>query len=204
MIADPSGSAIGYLILFAIFAFVSLFVLFAVPSLRKYRRKRNLIIYAAVGIILSFLLLQAYEISLYPPIFTVGIANSSKIPTLKANQVNQINFTCTTYPGDKTASFYLVFTGENISFIGKQQDYVLTDTTTIKIPFTAPYGSDIEDVQIKPLLFQINENVTSFKMYPLLEQINGQVIMGSGLWDIWGKFDSTERGYKINVGEIFV
>jgi hypothetical protein len=54
---------------FALFGF--LLVLLLVPSLRKYRRKRNLVIYAVAGIILSSLLLQAYEASLRSPLFTV-------------------------------------------------------------------------------------------------------------------------------------
>jgi hypothetical protein len=197
IIADPSGSAIGYVFLFALCAFVFLFVLLTVPSLRKYRRKRNLIIYATVGIILSLLLLQAYEISLRSPVFIVGIENSSEIPTLKADQVNQINFTCTTYCGDKTAGFYLVFKGVNISFIGNQQNYVQTDTTTIKIPFTAPYGRDIEIVQIKPLLFQINENATRFELNPSIEQISGFVIWVSAYWNIWGNYNSTDESYRL-------
>jgi hypothetical protein len=204
LIADPSGFAIGYLVLFAFCLFGFLLIFVFVPSLRKYRRKRNIVIYATVGIILSLLVVQACEVSLRPALFTVHIVDYPKIPPLKTNQLNQLNLTCTTYLGDRATSFYLVFTGENISFIEKQQDYVLTNTTTIKIPFTTPYGRDMKDVQIKPLLFRINENVTSFKMYPLLEQINGQVIMGSGIWDIWGKLNSTEKGYRINVQEVSV
>jgi|WetSurMetagenome_2_1015567.scaffolds.fasta_scaffold161390_3 hypothetical protein len=196
LIADPSGSAIGYVFVFALCALV-FFVILAVPSLRKYRRKRNLIIYAAMGIILSSFIVQAYETSLRPPMFTVGIANSSEILPLKTDQTNQINFTCTTYCGDISASFYLVFKGVNVSFIGNQPDYILTDTATIKIPFTSSIGRDVVDIRVKPLSFQINENVTRFQLYPNIEEINGRVIWGSAYWDIWGNYNSTEQSYRI-------
>ncbi len=204
LIADPSGSAIGFLIIFAFCTFGFLLVLLLVPSLRSYRRKRNLVIYAVAGIILSSLLLQAYEVSLRSPLFTVGIADSSDIQTLKSNQVSQLNLTCTTYGGGKTASFYLVFTGVNISFIDKQQGYVLTDRTTIKIPFTASQPKDVIVEQVKPLCFQIDDNVTGFQLHPGIEDINGQVMLGSGIWEIQGIFNSTKRSYTMSVAIICV
>ena len=204
LIADPSGSTIGYLIIFAFYTFGFLLVLLLIPSLRKYRRKRNLVIYAVAGIILSSLLLQAYEVSLRSPLFTVGIADSSDIQTLKADQVSQLNFTCTTYGGGKTASFYLVFTGVNISFTDKQQGYVLTNSTTIKIPFTASQPKDLIVEQVRSVFFQIDENVTGFQLHPKIEAINGQVMLGSGIWEIRGIFNSTERGYTMSVAIICV
>ncbi len=204
LIADPSGSAIGYLIIFAFCTFGFLLVLLLVPSLRKYRRKRNLVIYAVAGIILSSLLLQAYVVSLRSPLFTVDIADSSDMQTLKANQVSQLNFTCTTYGGGKTASFYLVFIGVNISFIDKQQGYVLTNSTTIKIPFTASQAKDVIVEKVRSLFFQIDENVTGFQLHPEIEAINGQVMLGSGVWEIRGIFNPTERGYTMLVSTICV
>jgi hypothetical protein len=86
--------------------------------------------------------------------------------------------------GRKTANFYLVFTGVNISFIDKQQGYVLTNSTTIKIPFTASQAKDVIVEQVRSLFFQIDENVTGFRLHPEIEAVNGQVLLGSGIWEI--------------------
>jgi hypothetical protein len=198
-IVDSSVFAIPYLIAFTICVLGFLLTVSLFPSLKKYKVKRNLVIYFIVVIILSILLVQANEVTLRSPMFGVNLMDSSKILTLNGNQVNQFNFSCATVGGGKFANFNLVFNGVNISFLDNQQSYVLTNSTTIKIPFTSALAKDVVDVQIKSLLFKINENVTSFRLYPTLEQIKGQVAYDSGIYDIRGIFNSIENVYGISL-----
>ena len=60
IVAPPSP--IPYILLFLIISIVAIVLVVRFPSLRKYRRKRNILTYSLLALALAVILFQAYEV----------------------------------------------------------------------------------------------------------------------------------------------
>lgn len=131
-VIDPSVYAFPYAIaLIAFFAIVlALFV--KLPSLRQYRKKRNLLIYGAIVLVAVLLVYQARDVATGPTYISyVFDCGADEFPS---GQMNQFNVTCSNN-GFRTANFYIVLQSVNASFPAQNsQDYIKVNSTTLKIP----------------------------------------------------------------------
>lgn len=168
IVAPPSP--LPYILLFLIVLIVALILFIKFPSLKKYRMKRNILVYLLVAIALVFSLFQAYEASRGRTVYEYYITDNS-FPNFYPWQTSQFNLTCN-YIERRPASFYMVINGVNVSFPDQPQvTYIPVNSTTIKVLFTVPENTPFMYKDTKTIFFNINENVTSFSFsaYPETE-----------------------------------
>lgn len=167
VVAPPSP--VPYILLFLIVSIIALILFATVPSLRKYRRKRNILVYLLLALALAVTLFQAYEVP-RRTVYDYYINNRiSNFPNYYPGRVNQFNLTCQ-YLESNPVSFYMVVNSVNVSFPSQPQVNVSfpINGTAMKVLFTVAAGTSPGDEDTKPILFRINENVTgfSFTVYP--------------------------------------
>ncbi len=160
-IAMPSP--IPYIILFSVIVIITIACFAMISSLRKYRSRKNLVVYGVVALMLgltAYLAVNvAYEASMGPMMVTYDL-NHRGTP-FYAGQTSQFTVTCETY-GRRETSFYLVLNGENASIAADNQEYIQMNDTAIKIPFTL---NNIHQEAVKTVYFKINENASSCRFY---------------------------------------
>ena len=101
-IALPSPQP--YIGLFIVIALIAIVLLAKVPSFRKYKRKRNILIYAILTVALVFTCFQAYRTSqIY--LLQYYFNACSKFPDYYPETTNQFNLTCNNN-GNTANSFY--------------------------------------------------------------------------------------------------
>ena len=192
-IVSPSVKAIPYIILLIVLSLVFLGVLLVFSSLRKYRRKRNLLIYSVMVLILVLIVIQAHDVALGPTLVSFGFdVSSNEFYPIKANQFN----ISSANSGLRTTSFYIVLKSVNASFVVEnQQDYIQVNRTMVKIPFTfQELGRASES---KPVFFTIDENVTSFLFKADIEtQDSSTLLVGAVFW-MNCTWNSTKTSYTI-------
>jgi hypothetical protein len=151
---NPWTYAISYII--AIIAvFLMILVLFVkYSSLRKYTRKRNIMVYCAFILTLGLLMFQVDSVSRRAYVgYGLGMGSGKAY----VGEVNESVWSCSNH-GDRSADFYLVINSVNASFIiQKQEGYVLASNTTIKVPFSLSGNSES-----KPVFYIIDKNVAGF------------------------------------------
>lgn len=170
IVAPPSP--IPYILLFLVISIVAIVLVVWFPSLRKYRRKRNILAYSLLALVLAVILFQAYEAP-RRTVYNYYINNSGYSNSLNyyPGKINQLNLTCE-YLESNPASFYMVVNSVNVSFPAQPQEtYVPVNGTAIKVLFTVSEGTSSMHKDTKPILFSIDENVTgfSFTIYPETE-----------------------------------
>jgi hypothetical protein len=173
---------------------VSIFLFLKVPSLRKIRKKRNLIVYAALVLILGLTVYQAYDISLGPKVISYNVAKSEK--EFYAGQVNKLNISCESLCMRET-SFYLVLKSVNSSLVVEnQQNYVQLNSTVIKIPFTLSF---VHEIQSKVVFFTIDKNVVNFEFYPHIEQLKDFPIVTGSTNQVQCAWNNTTNSYIVDI-----
>ncbi len=158
-IASPSPTPY---IAMLIVGFILLLVLIVkFPTLRNFRKKQTLTMYAAAALVFSLLIFLTYDTSLGLTVVTSTITPSDgsyKFGAVSQFMISVINL------GHRAANFYLVLTAVNASFLVQNQpDYIQVNSTALKIPFSIP--GTFRYQEIKPVYFTINENVTGFSIY---------------------------------------
>ena len=164
IVAPPSP--IPYILLFLVVSIIAIALFAVFPSLRKYRRRRNILVYFLVTVALVLILYQAYEVP-KRTVYTYYI-NDFNFPNYFPERINQFNLTCENLES-KPASFYMVINGVNVSFPAQPEEtYVPVNSTAIKVLFTVSENTSPMYKDTKPILFSINENVAgfSFTIYP--------------------------------------
>ena len=192
-IADPSVKAIPYIILLIVLTFVFLGFLLVFSSLRKYRRKRNLLIYSVMVLVFVLIVFQAHDLALSPTHVSFGFdISSNEFYPVEANHFN----ISSSNSGLRTTSFYIVVKSVNASFeVENQKDYIQVNSTMIKVPFTfQELGRASES---KPVFFTIDENVTSFLFKADIEtQDSSTLLVGAVFW-MNCTWNSTKNSYTI-------
>lgn len=172
---------------------IVVFCFFKFPSLRKYRKKSNLAIYALVALMLGFLAYESYDLHLGPAVVSYMADDEQQF---YAGAVNQFIVSCKS-SGLRPISFYLVVKSENASLLANdQQGYVQVNSTEIRIPFNLP-SKNAEDS--KPVQFTIDENATGFALHPNIEPQTGRFIDVISGFQAYGVWNSISNSYTLNV-----
>ena len=185
-----------YIILFLLIAITAIVLLGKFPSLRKYRRKRNIILYSVLTVALVFTLFLAYETP-GQTVLEYYLNDYSKFPDCYPEVINQFNLTCRSI-GVRANSFYMIITSVNASFPSQpQESHVTVSDTEIKVLFTLGESGSSNEKDTKWVLFSINENVTGFFIKVKPETRND--LIGAGSLDamqyVW---NGTENCYKLD------
>ncbi len=156
-IVNPAVYATPYIIAIIVCIMVFSALILGVSSLRS-RRKRNIIVWAVMALVLVLLVFQARDVAVGPTYvhYDFRFSTSAFYPDV----VNQFNITSGN-SGVREANYYLVLNSENASFTDTNSpDCIRVSNTTIKIPFS--FDELNEASASKPVLFEIDQNVTGF------------------------------------------
>lgn len=181
-----------------IIAVVALLVIF--PSLRKYRRKRNILVYIVVFLIIALLVFQINDAPRLSRRSIAGYAFAGESKYYN-REGNQLVIDCENI-GDKAASFYLVCNGLNASIqVKTQQDYIQTSNRTVKIPFSLQeHGLPLSEER-KPVFFTIDENVEEFSFtFSLEAQNNNHLVVYRGDTYVTYLWNVTENCFILSFG----
>jgi hypothetical protein len=179
-------------ILLIICLIATIVAFFVYRPLRAYRRKRNLLAYAALIAIFSLSAYQLYDYSLGWNYVTFTIEKTQT--PIYADQQNHFSVTC--HSGGKRAiSFYMTIRSANATLqANSQQGYIQLSDNAIKIPF----NFDGSGQETKPLYFTVNANVSSFSIYPFIErQKDNPFSVMSGLGEIQCIFDPATNSFAM-------
>lgn len=194
-IIDPSVYAFPYAIVLTVLALIVFTLFFKFPSLRRYRKKRNLLIYGAIALVAVLLVFQAHDVAIGPThisyMFDCGTGEFS------SGRTNQFNVTCSN-SGFRTANFYIVLQSVNASFTAQNpEDYIQVNSTTLKIPFS--FQELNRATESKPVFFEIDQNATGFSFSACVEAQSGSsLIVITCMPTLVGCWNSTSNCYTIN------
>ncbi|MCW4044086.1 MAG: hypothetical protein NWE94_01040 [Candidatus Bathyarchaeota archaeon] len=189
---SPFYYALPYAAMFLGILIIIIVLLARFPSLRKYRRKRNILIYLVTGLVLVLLIFQM-DNATKRALVSCSIDNDTA--KFYVEEVNQLNLYCENH-GDRDASFYLVLSSVNASFpVQTRQTYLRVSSTTIKVPFLLQERELPVDAEIKPVFFTIDKNVTSFSFNISVEAHDSPVDVSMVLTDLLYVWNGTENCY---------
>ncbi len=180
-----------YVILFIALTVIVLICFLKFPSLRKYRKKRNITAYFVLAIIFSLLAYETYDVSLGPAVISYQIGSDKQI---YAEQVNQLVVSCESLSMRET-SFYLVLESTNASLIADSQDGIQINSSSIKIPFTL---NSLQKEVNKTVSFRIYANVTRCEFYPSIEQLDQKPIVTDSTIRAECVFNNETNTYLLN------
>jgi len=201
-IVPRSYFALPYIVVFVAVLIVVLVLLVKFPSLRKYRRKRNILIYLVVALTLVLLV---YQIDFVTRVAVVDYSIDARGLRFYPGEVNEISVYCSN-SGDRACSFYLVLSSVNASFPAQtQQTYLQINNTMVKVPFLLHERWSSMSADSKPVFFTIDENVTGFSFSLSLEanSYNPVVVYSAPFSRIWCVWNATESCYKLKYGSGF-
>lgn len=198
-IAPPPDFTTPYIValLGVIIAVAALLIIF--PSLRKYRRKRNILVYVVILLIMALIVFQINEAPSLSrrAIVGYGFAGDTKY---NKREDNQLVMACENV-GDKAASFYLICNGLNASFqIKAQQDYIQTGNRTVKVLFSLQERGLPLSEDRKPVFFTIDENVEEFSFTFSLEAQSNNLVVHRGDTSVTYLWNVTENCFILSFG----
>jgi hypothetical protein len=202
-IVSRSYFAFPYIVAFLAVLIIVLVLLVKFPSFRNYRRKRNILIYFVVALMLVLLV---YQIDFVTRIAVVSYSIDTSRDRFYLGEVNEISVNCIS-TGDRACSFYLVVSSVNATFSAQNpQTYLHVNTTIVKVPFLLQERWSSMNADSKPVFFTIDENVTGFSFRLSLESqgyssVNVFEAPVSSIWCVW---NATEGCYMIEGGGGFI
>jgi len=195
IVAPPSP--LPYVLLFLVVLIVAIVLFVAFPSMRRYRMKKNIIVYLLVALILVFSILQAYDVSRGRTVYEYYITDNS-FPNFYPGRTNQFNLTCK-YIESRPASFCMVINSGNVSFpVQPQETYIPFNSTAIKVLFTVSENTPSMHEDTKIIFFNIHENVTgfSFRVYP--ETVSDILFPAGNTYGMDYVWNGTENCYVLS------
>jgi len=194
IVAAPSPTP--YILLFVAVLIIAIILLVKFPSLRLYRKARNILFYSLVAATLVLTLFQAYEAP-RRTVYEYYITDNS--PTYYPGRTNQFNLTCD-YLSIKQASFYLVVNSVNVSFPTQPQNSVSFqfNSTALKVLFTVSDGTPLRTEDTRDILFSINENVTGFSFTVHPDTVTSTVFPAGGRYGMDYAWNGTKNCYEIS------
>lgn len=180
-----------YILLFMVILSVAALCYYKFPSLRTYRKKKNLLVLPILIILLGLVAYQAYDASLGPAVvsYKVNVDNNQ----LLAGQINQLEISCENL-GLRELTFYMTLKGVNASLmIGNQHDYLQVNNSTIQIPFHFNAFS-IHAKETKPALFAIDERSTGF-----IVDFNCPITATGSTNNLDGVWNDTTNSYMLRI-----
>ena len=177
---------------FLIFAvIVAVLAILAAIRFRRRHPERKILTYAVIASILILLVISFDYVS-RPVIVEYRVdTGSGKLFTETMNQFSLISEN----HGSRGMSFYLVINCIGASF-PTQQDNILVNSRTLKVPFDLSINGFGLDSQSKNVFFTIDRGVSSFSFSIHLEQSGfGWLMVGSATTSISGIWNTTENRY---------
>jgi hypothetical protein len=162
------------------------------PSMRNYRRTRNIWFYVVALLIIALLV---FLVSEAPNLSKRAMVNYGYAGDQKYYQRadNQFVIACNNF-GDKAASFYIICSGFNASLqVKTQQDYVQVNSTTVKIPFSLQESGLPLSEDRKTVFFSVDENAARFEFTFWLEALSSSVVVVSGDYHVSYTWNVTEN-----------
>ncbi len=198
---ESSYFAYPYIITLIVFCIAILASLAIFPSARKYWRRRNIALYAAFALIIFLLFFQIDNVSRRAMI-TYGFSAGNNRAYVGA--VNHVTLSGENH-GGRAARFYLVFSSVNASFqTQNQQDYILANSKTVKVPFVLSESGFSTNAASKPVLFTVDENVSGFSFSATLEPTGlGGLSVTSGFSSATYTWNATENCYAMEYASMF-
>jgi hypothetical protein len=165
--ASPLSLSIPYFIGIIVAAIVFVVLLLAFPSLRRFHKKRNLLVYCIFTLLIVLLFSQANDV--YKQAFVnFGLDNNGSTRAYQGE-----NNTISIYSqnmGNKAVDFYVILKAENASFpTSSGQDYVQLNNKIVKVLFSLSESGLTRDSDKKPVYYRIDDNVTGFLFSTSLE-----------------------------------
>jgi hypothetical protein len=160
--------------LFTIVSIVVIACFLKFQSLRKYRRKRNWLIYTSIILLIAFLVYQTYDQSLGPPIVRYTLEGSE--PFLP-NQVSPLQITVESL-SRREMNFNLVIAAANASLIADSQSSIQVNRTAIKIPV---FLRSLHQEVAVTVHFQMDGNVSGCAFHTALEPVKPRPIVTSSI-----------------------
>ena len=198
-IIDPTIYAIPYVILIIILTIFALASFMKFPSLRNYRRKRNIVVYSALLLVFALLLFQTYDVS------SVALISYKIEPhfSFDPDAAKHIGVTCSSR-GGRSCSYYLILKSVNASFPTlTEQNYLHISDTAVKVPFTISGLFSPTEVT-KYLFFEIDKNVTGFSFSILPDSWSSIYMFVSGQQSVSYIWNGTENCFMLNESGIWV
>jgi len=184
-----------YFIPYVIHLFVALIIVticfLKFKSLRKFRRKRNILLYVILALTLSAFAYKTYDEFLGPTIVTFSLASEPFF----ANRVNPIEVTVENL-GMRQKSFFLVLKSINATLTANSPDIIQLNNTSIKIPFNL---HSVHEEMTKTVHFQMDDNVTGCSFYPSIERTNHSPIVTGGTYRAESVWNSRTGRYTLNL-----
>ena len=195
-VVPSSYFAFPYIVLLIVVLVIVTALLVKFSSLRKYRMKRNILIYFVMALVLALLIFQIDTIVRRANVF-YSIEPRDGLTKFYPDTKNQITVYCQSN-GVRAADFYIVLKSTNASFQpDADQSYIQVNTTTVKVPFQLHGFSPTEDS--KPVSFRIDGNVTSFSFQASLEAQSFNFIdVYSAVYGVTFVWNATEDCYLLD------
>jgi hypothetical protein len=187
-------SPIPYILLFLIVLIIAIVLFVKFPSLRKYRKTRNILFYFLVAVALVLTLFQAYE----APRRTVYEYFIYGFPNYDPGRTNQFNLTCQNLESTP-ASFYMVINSVNASFpTHPQLTYIPVNSTAIKVLFTVSENTSPLAKDTEPIFFYIDENVTGFSFTTNPQTVTATLFSAGGIYGVDYVWNGLENYYELS------
>jgi hypothetical protein len=195
IVAPPSP--LPYILLFLIVLIVAIILFIKFPSLKEYRMKRNILVYLLVAVTLVFSIFQAYDASRGRTVYEYYVTDNS-YPNFYPERTNQFNLTCK-FIECRPASFFMVIDSVNVSFPDQSRETcILVNSTEIKVLFTVSESTPFMDKDTKPIIFNINENVTGFSLHAYPEKVSDTLFPAGNTYGVDYVWNGLENYYEVS------
>jgi hypothetical protein len=196
-IEPRSYFAFPYVVALVTVLIVVFVLLLKFPSLRKYRRKRNILIYTVVALTLVLLV---YQTDFVTRVAIVTYSIDTGVGRFYLGRINEINVYCSN-SGYRACSFDIIVNSVNASFSPQNPEtYLNINNTVTKVPFMLQERWSSMNKNSKPVFFTIDENATGFSFRISLEAhaFNSIQVYSSPAYAIAYVWNATENCYKLD------
>ena len=173
-----------------VMAFGGLLIIF--PSMRKFRRRSNIILYAAATLLIILFAFQIDNVGRRAIVSYSYAGSISYIP----GETCKLAMEAHNY-GDRAADFQIIITGVNASFpMQTSQERV---SRTIEIPFLLLERGSPNSAETEIVSFTIDQNVTGFSFTMYAPEQFPSIAFASGDTHLSFTWNRTENCYELSL-----
>ncbi len=163
------------------------------PSLRKYRWKRNIMIYVAAALVVGLLVFQINDVGRWSMVRINCDGATQYFP----GEIGQLAVAAESL-GPQEANFYVVIDCADASF-QPEQNFVNVNTTEIKVPFLLQAQGLPRSTDSRSVSFAIDKNVSGFSFSISWEQQgSGMLIVPTVDYFLCYAWNETQNCYVMN------
>ncbi len=192
-VVPPEGYTWPYILALLGFLIVFGAVLAIFPSLLKYRRKRNIMIYVAAALIVGLLIFQIDNVGRWSMVTISCHGAAQYLP----GEIGQLTVSAESI-GSREANFYVVIDCINASF-QPEQNFVHTNDSEIKVWFLLETQGMPRSNDWRSVSFAIDNNVAGFSFSISWEQQgSGKLIVPTLDYFLSYTWSGTQNCYVMN------